>query len=467
MTPTKIRTTLFLLGLCILGGVAALQLLQSVPHATMFYAIGVALVFMILDPFAGLIAYLAAYYIRPHGFIPGFSHFPLMFVIGGAALINMIVTEGIRQRRLTLTKTPQDYLLMWFLLAVVVSHLSHLRVANALSSGFDFVHTVVFYLLITNVVTNVRRLNVVLQILGVLTLWVAIEALVVHYTGTGIGGVAAKEEGRVIVLGFSSDPNYLAGAILLLLPLFFFQFVRSADVGRRLYSAFAIVLMCYAVFLTNSRGGAVTLVVVGTLLLTRTLGLLRGVVLGVVLTAGIYFLGPSRMREINPTEPSAYGRLVSWESALGQFRANPLFGVGSGGAGKEVKLIPHDAFIHTAADLGIFGLFPWVLFVLVCLKNVFFVVRHATGTAYGKLGLLGDALFCGCVGWLVSISFTGTPYYEELYIVAGLCVAATSIFVETSPARFRLIEKRDFGYAAVLIALGLGVHKLVLLVVGV
>jgi O-antigen ligase len=467
MTSARIRTTLFLLGISVLGGVAAVQLVRSVPHAIMFYLVGLGLLLMVLEPFMGLIVYLTFYYVRPHVLIPGFSNAPVLLVIGGSAFVSMLISRQVGRRGPSTVGAPQDYLLMWFFLAIVLSHLSHGRVGDAVSLGYAFLHTIVMYLVIINTVSSVRRLNIVLHCLGVLTIWVAIQGLIVRYMGRGVGGVEAVEGERVRVLGFYGDPNILAAGLLLLVPLFFLEMTRPGSVGRRLYSAIALLMLCYVVFLTNSRGGALTLAIVGTLLLARTVGVARGVLLGLFLAAAIYFLGPSRVHELDPTEPSAFGRLLAWKRAFGEFGASPFFGIGSKQSGVMTReLVPHNAFMQAAAEVGIFGLVPWVLLIFVSMKNAVFVRKRATVAAYGKLALLSEALFFACLAWSVSLLFVGSPYYDELYIFLGLSAAAAKIFAQMSQSRYQFIEKRDVSYAVLLIVLGLGLHRLVLYVMG-
>ena len=472
MNPRKIREAVFVIGLCVLGGLTAVQLVRSVPHAAMFYMAGVALLLVVLEPFAGLIVYLVFYYVKPWLLIPGFSDAPVLLVVGAATFVSMLISKGIERRGTPIVKAPQDYLLIWFFVAILASHLVNGRADEAFARGYGFLHTIVLYLIITNTVSTERRLNAVAQCLGVLTLWVAVQGVIVHFRGTGLGGVEAIEGGRVRVIGFSSDPNILAGGLAMLVPLFFLELTRPRDVLRTLYAGAAVALLCYGVFLTNSRGGALTLALVGTLLMMRKIGVAKGVVLGLVLAGALYVFGPSRVQELNVSEPSAIGRLVAWKRAFGEFGGSPLFGIGShrsgaSSSGEMVALVPHNAFMQTAAELGIFGLLPWVLLIFASMKNLVFVSRNAGESAYGRLGLLSDALFFGCLAWNVSLMFAGSPYLDELYIMLGLGVAAAQIFVQGSSTRYQLLERKDVGYAILLIGFVLGLHGLVLLMAGV
>jgi O-antigen ligase len=431
----------------------------------MLYVVGLALLFMVIEPFAGLILYLAFYFVRPWVFLPGFTGVPVLLVIGAAAFVNMLARQGIRRRSATLLKAPADYLLIWFFLAIMVSHLAHGRLNDALSYGSAFLHTIVAYLLITNLVDGPRRLRLVMQCLGVLMLWMAIQGVLLRYSGISVGGVTMYGE-RVRVLGLTGDPNLLAAGLLMVVPFLLWQTLRPSGFWTRVYSVIAVILMCHVVILTGSRGGIVALVVIGTVFLGRALGPVRAAVVGFAVVAGIYLFGPARLQEFGPGEPSAYGRLVAWERALGELRESPVFGIGSAQSGQGVEHVPHSAFLQAAAELGVFGLLAWVLLLFLSMKNGFFVASRAKRMGHTEFGSVMEALCFGFGAWIVALLFVGSPYYDEFYIMAALCVAGANIFVGMSPSRYRLIEKRDLGYAALLVVLGLTTHKLFLHIVG-
>lgn len=461
MGSRKIRTFLLVVGLGVLGSITALQLLRSVPYATMIYLIGSSLVLMALEPFVGLILYLAFYFVRPWLLVPGFSNTPVLLIIGGAAFVSMVLRQGTQTRRLLLTRAPQDFMVFWLLLAVFVSHVVHGRLGNAVLYASNFAHVVIAYFLITNLVLCAARLRTVMHCLGLLMVWMCVQAVVIRYTGTGIGNVTMYGE-RVRILGLTGDPNLLGAGLLMFVPFFVLETARRSSVWRRSYAAIAVLLLCHVVVLTQSRGAVVASVVVGTLFLMKWRGILKGVLLGGALVAAIYFLGPARLSEFGPSEPSAFGRLIVWKRALAEFASNPVFGIGSAQSGGGIEHVPHSAFLQAAAELGLFGLVPWVLLIFVSMKNAFFVAVHARSVAHAELGLLMQALFFGYGAWIVALMFVGNPYYDEFYIMAGLCAAGTNSFVDMSESRFKLFERKDLAYGVLLIVLSLVTHQLLL-----
>jgi hypothetical protein len=464
MTTRQIRTTLFFLGVCVLAIVTGLQVVRSLPHSGMFFIMGLALVFIVMEPFAGLIVYLAFYFVRPWAIIPGFEGVPALLIIGAATLVSMLVWQGVK--RGAFVRVPQDYLIIWFLLAIVVSHVFHGHFDLAVRYGYVFVHVVIAYLLITNLVSSVHRFKIVMHTLGLVMVWMAVQGLMLRYAGIGIGGMTMAGE-RVRVLGLTKDPNLLAAGLLLLLPFFVFEMTRVGGFWRRLYSAIAVVVLTHVIFLTESRAGGLAFAALTIALLVRSLGVLRAAVLGSAMLVAIYYLGPARLHELGTAEPSAFGRLVVWKRTLGEFQASPVFGIGSHQSGQGMELVPHSAFLQAASELGLFGLVPWLTLIIVSMKNALFVSNCARGTEHTEIGLLMEALFLGYGAWLIALLFAGSPYYDEFYIVAGLCVAGSIVFVKRGRSRYKLMEKRDFGYAVLLAALGLVTYGLYLRVLGV
>ena len=65
MNRINLRTALFLVALCCLAVLVGVFGVRSVHHAAMLYLVGAAVLVVVLDPFAGFIAYLVFYYVKP------------------------------------------------------------------------------------------------------------------------------------------------------------------------------------------------------------------------------------------------------------------------------------------------------------------------------------------------------------------------------------------------------------------
>ena len=95
-----------------------------------------------------------------------------------------------------------------------------------------------------------------------------------------------------------------------------------------------------------------------------------GLALGVVFVAG-----STRMGTISTEEASAFGRVEAWTVAINLLQSRPLFGAGAGEFMQYHFRTAHNSLLLCAAELGMFGLYAWVMMFYVSLKNLFFIAK--------------------------------------------------------------------------------------------
>ncbi len=455
----NLTVAVILLAATVLAMALSLFVLKSTTIAMAVYIIGCPLVMLMVEPFIGLLFFIVFFYLRPHVFVPGLIGMPIILITGGAALASMVTKFTLERRPVSILKAPQDYFMWWFFAAMLVSHLAHMDPSKALAAGYAFLNVVVLYFLITNLVTDSRRLHITLHVLAVMTLILAVQGIIQYYTGTGIGGQTAVDEERIQSLGQFANPNALALALVVVIPFYIVEFARSGT-ATKLYGLIALPAIIFALYLTNSRGGVLAFGGVVTLMFARRYGIARGAVFAGVVTALVIMFGPSRVETISVTEASAYGRIVAWNNGLNMLKSFPLFGIGAGAWFEKYKvLIAHNSFIHCGAELGFFGLMPWVLMIYISLKNTWFVWRHAEQSVDGGLGKYSLSVFYGTIGYLFIAPLISKPYDVLLFILIGLSATAVNIFVGNRQEHYRLFERRDLFATLVIIVLALIAFK--------
>jgi O-antigen ligase len=435
--------------------VLSFVLLKSLNAAVALYVTGFAIALLFVEPFVGLIIYLGLFYVRPHEFVPALQGVPLIPIVGAAAFGSMVVRGILSGRAPRLFHHPQDRLLWWFFAAILASRLSHTEVRDAVISGYTFLTVMVFYFLITNLVTSEGRLRAFADAMVWLTLVIAVQGIVQYFTGTGLAGQTWVEDRRIQSLAGFGNPNALAMALLAALPFLYFDLEGAGGMSRKVFSAAGMAVLLYALYLTNSRGGMVALGGMITVLLIRRTGLLKGLVFGGAAFALIYAFGPSRMSTISPTEQSAFGRILAWQTAFDMLRSNPVFGVGADAWGtKYQSLVAHNSFLHCAAELGLFGLPAWVMLILVSMRNVDFVSRLEAGVPR-SVSLFGEKVFFACLSFVLTMLFISKTYNSLLYILIALAAASTGVFVGASGKKHVLFERKDVWYGVLATVLGL------------
>jgi hypothetical protein len=273
----------------------------------------------------------------------------------------------------------------------------------------------------------------------------------------GLLGTTSVGGGRVRYLGVLQDPNELALAGAVGLPLAF-----ALGAGRRKTPwrvavwACVLVLVLLCAVLTESRGGQLVVLAVLAVYGYKRLGA-KGLVLGALLAAPLLLLHERNGEEATS---STLQRLDCWASALSIARGHPLLGVGLGQFTEHATMTAHNAYLLALAELGVPGM---VLFsiVLYLAAKIPFVVLRETGPAAAVAGAGvggggGGATWAGSIahdwavgllaafaGLAVGIFFLSFTYHYVLWIYVGLSGALFAAVRAHDPSlrvRFGLVD---------------------------
>jgi O-antigen ligase len=450
MNKARIFIGLIFFFVSLAGASYAIVAFESPKFALILYVVGIGLAMVLIEPFIGLANYLVFLYLRPQEFVHGFVGTPVMLILGGATFGLTILHAVLQRQKIFDLKIPQNIIMVWFYAAIVVSHLVHFYAHGALTSAHNFLSTFILYLLIVNLVNTRARVKVTLYMLMGLTFILAVQGIVQYYTGSGLAGQETYQQ-RIQAIGIFSDPNDLALALLIILPFLFYKITRGGHLLIKLMVLLSAATITYAIFLTQSRGGILSLGLLVFFMMCKRYGRVVGIVGGILIVSAIFLFSPERMGDFSPQEASIYGRVEAWSMGMDLFKANPLFGVGAQRFMDFHFRTAHNSFLLCASELGLFGLFAWVMLILISLKNSFFVATHKYEDAGAGLGLYAESIFFGIVAFVSGAFFLSRTYHELLYILVGLSVAVTGILLREADGEFLLIEKRDFIYTFLII----------------
>jgi O-antigen ligase len=203
--------------------------------------------------------------------------------------------------------------------------------------------------------------------------------------------------------------------------------------------------LCYAVLLTQSRGGMFATCVVVTLWLLRSVRrapLIVGV--GVTLIC-LFSLSPSnpwRARTESATaygvDESAKGRIDAWRTGMNMAKDRPLTGVGAGAfmiawpeyAPGDAGMVrsEHNTFVQLVAELG----FPALLLFLVALTAGVLGISRAAKTK-GSLAPYARGVQCGLAGFAVCSIWGGIAWSWPIYLLLGLSFATRRLLGASAP----------------------------------
>ena len=281
-----------------------------------------------------------------------------------------------------LYSAPISCCVLGMLPAVVLSQLAHFQLGLALDSFQQFVKVVIYYLLLVAIVDSIPRLQSFLLWLVRFVIVLTAIALLQYHGIIDIPSLRAFEQrqlnmetGEWYVLprmnstGLFNDPNDLCNILVIGILISIYAWLELRKGFRRLLWVAPIGMLLYALKLTHSRGGLITLSAGVLTLLKARFGWKKTVVLaGILLPAMlVIFSGRQLTVDVSNREDTSQHRIQLWAEGLAVFPQQPLFGIGMDQYGEQFFLHAHNSFVHTYVELGFLGgtLFSGIFYACV------------------------------------------------------------------------------------------------------
>ena len=268
----------------------------------------------------------------------------------------------------------------------------------------------------------------------------------------GLFGTTSIGHGRVRYRGVLQDPNELALAGGIGLPLAFaFGQVEKRALGRRLLGAVSFLLVLVCAVLTASRGGQLVFLAVLAAYFVNRVGI-KGLLLGAVLALPLLLLGG---RGGEDASSSTIERIDCWAEAVSVFRAHPFLGVGLGQFTEYHYMTAHNSYLLAAAELGFPGILLFGAILYLSAKIPVTALSHLKQTTIPEL-LAGApltrawavALIAAFIGLGVGIFFLSFTYHYVLWIYIGLAGALYSAIRKHDPTFRVRLSGVDFAMIA-------------------
>ncbi|MGH9680570.1 MAG: O-antigen ligase family protein, partial [Candidatus Acidiferrales bacterium] len=339
---------------------------------------------MFVGAYVSLVLFMVVYCARPEDWIPGIAIVPLAKIAGLLALLGLIFSLG--HFRFSL---PREVIFLILLVGqlTLAGLFSPVWRGGAVMQALDFAKVVLIVVVMFAAVNTPTRLR---RLIFVQAACVAIIAPVSLWKGRMAIG---RLEGALGA--YYADPNYLALAIIIALPLCLALLFLSRSVLQKIVWALAMLVMLYTVFATGSRGGFVALIVAAAVFLWEfaiqgrrryllVLAALAGTVL--VMSSGGMVIGRlmgtfNEQKDIDASYASAESRRTLLLRSLVVTKEHPLFGVGAGNF-EQVSgnwHVTHNSFTEMSAEGGIPALILYVLILWSGFKNLMAAKRLARG----------------------------------------------------------------------------------------
>ena len=415
--------------------------------------------------FALFLVYLVVVLTRPIEFfeldISGAR--PMLLLWLGCFLVSILHALA---RAQVAAKAAHFVLLGFLLVVIMLSQLKQGWAGGAIVAAFEFSSSAGLFVLVCLNVTSLSRLRVTCAAVVASLVCVAAMSTLSYHTGhmtaqlvlsqwvgpnevpdevvAALVDIPAQDDSglrlwRIRGLGFMSDPNDLAQAIVMALPLLW----GMTRAGRRCRNALLVwlpgLLLVYAIYLTHSRGAVLGLASLFFFGLRDRLGTLKTTlaILAVLVAVNVGGLGGGR--GFSSEEESAGDRIEAWYEGMQMLKNNFLLGVGYGNFLDHHHLTAHNSFVLCFAELGLLGYFFWTALLVLVYRGLTKVIAEAAANSEErKYAVLLRSSF---IGFLTCAWFLSRTYQPTLYLLLGLATASWYCWASQAETR-RQYEKR-------------------------
>lgn len=378
------------------------------------------------------VLFLFLYYIRPQDWVPGMAGFNIIrpMII---AWVWALMSAKARSPVQGLLKTPHDWAMLAYWLWVAWTGPD---IVGALTSFFSLV---VFYVLTLHSLTSWDR------VLGYLKAWngmlvgVALMALgsLVGFDLTDARSITAINEGRLCIgTWMHNNPNALGHSLAVVPPLsYMLYFWRGGSVGKFVLFPLASVIALACIYETQSKGSflvsaclMVMIFVIGRPFLVKAFVLSMAATLGV---SALSFL--PRMSDMGNlrADEGVQGRLMAWELAKTAMEKAPAgwkqFTAYINWYGEIQPKATHSSYVQVGADLGIAGMFFYLLALWVGVRGLItagrFTRQNDDEERCRRMVLLLLVAY-SVSGWMIN-----RTYHTEYFLLVAVAASVHRLYL--------------------------------------
>jgi len=400
----------------------------------------------------------AALFLRPVEIVPGLVGLEIyQFLIFVCLLIAFpTVVEQLSPEMLE--RRPITACIVGLLFAAVLSHLCRFDIARAAACGYEFFKLVVYYLLFVGLVTTPERLRRFLLWLAIFAAALALLAVLQYHDVIRLPNLKTLQAverdaatGRDVVVrrlqatGPFHDPNDLCVLLVVGISLSLYWLTDSRKGLARLAWVGPLVVLLYALALTQSRGGFLALLGGLFAFLHARFGWKATIGLGAVLAPALFVAFAGRQTDISASAGTGQERIQIWSDGLMLFRDAPLFGVGMNQFEVFVGHVAHNSYLQALAELGLVGGALFLGAVYLGLTTVRSWNAGDRPVVDPELRRLHPYLTGAVTGYAVGMLTLTLNYIVPTYVILGVATAYGGMTQAQPPAQLARFDLRLAG----------------------
>jgi len=267
--------------------------------------------------------------------------------------------------------------------------------------------------------------------------------------------------------GLINDPNDFGQLIVCLIPLQFIFWRPKKMLRNSVFVVLPVCALLFGMYLTHSRGALLAMMAIMIVAARRRTGTLPALLIAGVVFVAAMSLNFTGGRDISASAGS--DRTALWSAGMQMLKSHPLFGVGLGNYADNCSgcenITAHNSLVICAAELGLFGLFFWCLFLLTSVRDALTIASPAKVSEAepilseeglfpqttrkievvdkAEVNHLGRLLVLSFTGFLVAGWFLSRTYVMTFFLLGG----AVEVVYEMALQRGMIVPRLRMGRA--------------------
>ena len=309
--------------------------------------------------------------------IDSFHFYPLeliMIILISVYIFRIIVRKSNDYRNMKLV-----FYYLPFIMCILLSSLKFMEFSSTIKEIVRWLELIVIYYLTINLITDQKKLRVILYSIFLTTVMVSIYGVVNYLEG------AEAVKGRPGTFSFFGHPNALAGYINLTIPVLFCMLMATTFMWERITLICFTILITITWFLTFSKSGWLSLVVTVILLFSSFAKVRRKylfILIILFMSFAIIFISSGIKKDFSgrlqfaATYDPLEKRIRSYPIGFNMVKSDLFFGIGVGNypllikkyadpaaMGHLITTDLHNLYLQVFVEAGLMGLFAFMFWL--------------------------------------------------------------------------------------------------------
>jgi len=325
----------------------------------------------------------------------------------------------------------------WFYMSSVVNE-SSVRALEYTSKGF------LLYIIASFAIVNVKQFKIVMLAFVPMALVIAVNGILTIDYDSGFVPLELSWGYRLNWINTYDDSNSTAMFLNIAITVLFVHILESKAMVSRLISIVPMIILGYAVKLTDSRAGLLEMLVSIIVILYLKFGIKKTMLYASPIMIAVLSVFAGRMMEINTDDSSAQNRMVFWSRAFEYLWDQPILGLGYTGLANTLGMQGHNTFVEIYTESGLPGYVFFMGMYYIAAKGLFSTLGELKKNE--QLAELAPILYIisGVTAAILVGAWFNTIYHELIYIWLGIWTAVYRLAYKITPNVGIEFGKQDF-----------------------